>query len=168
MRNSWLKTVVAIVSVSSALGTGLGWLQTSRAATTNQAVPSAAPRLYLTQADGDEVLAVLQSLPTPDQRPGNVGELFSANAYGQQALNFQVGMTPEPVVGFYESVLTEKGYSEREINRVVGDWGFNLVFDVPETVEFAPQDGSKDVVLVLQGTMLGPETININIRFEEI
>lgn len=114
------------------------------------------------------VEGLLTGLPRPDGAPENLGTMFSANAYQQVALNFQMGGTPESAAGFYQSALAEAGYQEREINTAVEQWGFNLVFDLPDGVDLTPTDSSKDVVLVLQGTMLGPETINVNARYEEI
>lgn len=121
---------------------------------------------YLVQAS--DVLSTLKGLPQPSEITGNVSELFSANAYGQQSLNFQAALKPDAAVSFYQEKLTAKGYAEREINRATGAWGFNLVFDKPDSVSLAPTDSAKKVVLVLQGTMLGPDNININLRFEEI
>ena len=121
---------------------------------------------YLAQST--DVLSLLKGLPQPKGIKGNISELFSANSYGQQALNFQASLKPEEVVSFYQDSLTAEGYSEREVNRTTGAWGFNLVFDQPDNLNLSPTDTSKSVVLVLQGTMLDPNTININVRFEEI
>ena len=122
---------------------------------------------YLAQSS--DVLPILKGLPQPSGITGNISELFSANAYGQQSLNFQATLKPDDAVAFYQEKLAEKGYEEREMNRATGAWGFNLVFDKPDSIlPNEDEDSSKKVVLVLQGTMLGPDTININIRFEEI
>ncbi len=122
----------------------------------------------LTLAQTVDVIAILRALPTPANLKGRIGDLAAANAYGGKAVNFQTGTLAEPAVAFYQKSLGELGYSEREINRVVGSWGFNLVFDPPKTLVIPAQARDKAVVLVLQGTMLGSDTLNINVRFEEI
>lgn len=127
---------------------------------------SVAERQYIAQAS--DVLSILKGLPQPSGITGGILELPSENAYGKQSLNFQAALKPEDAVSFYQEQLTAKGYAERDINRATGAWGFNLVFDKPDSVGLAPTDSSKSVVLVLQGTMLGPDNININVRFEEI
>ena len=60
------------------------------------------------------------------------------------------------------------GYQEKTVNTTVGQWGFNLVFDIPSSLSLPPKDASKKIVLVIQGTQLSPTTLNINMRFEEI
>ncbi|MBD2553233.1 hypothetical protein H6G51_08080 [Limnothrix sp. FACHB-708] len=78
------------------------------------------------------------------------------------------------------------GYTERTTNTTIGPWGFSIVFDPPASLGLKPSStaprntlevgdqvtvqgsGSPSVVLVLQGTMLSPDTMNTNIRFEEI
>ncbi|MBD2652351.1 hypothetical protein H6G45_02345 [Synechocystis sp. FACHB-383] len=111
---------------------------------------------------------ILVKLPRPQGSPNNVGSMFMANAYGQQGLNFQTKGKPAPTVKFYQDVLTKLGYEERTINATQGDWGFSIVFDTPAGLTLTPKDAEKSVVLVIQGTMLGPDTINLNLRFEEI
>ncbi|MBE9241818.1 hypothetical protein [Synechocystis salina] len=111
---------------------------------------------------------ILVKLPRPQGSPNNVGSMFMANAYGQQGLNFQTKDKPAPTVKFYQDALTKLGYEERTINATQGDWGFSIVFDTPAGLTLTPKDAEKSVVLVIQGTMLGPDTINLNLRFEEI
>jgi len=132
------------------------------------------------------VLRILQGLPQPIGSPANRPALFSANAYGQQSLNFQGKSTPEAAVQFYRQALGKLGYTERTINASIGTWGFSIVFDPPASLGLKPTRptaqntlqvgdqltvqgaGTPSVALVLQGTMLAPDTININIRFEEL
>jgi len=99
---------------------------------------------------------ILLGLPRPKGSPTKLGTMFNANAYQQKGLNFQTGGLPQPTVDFYRQALSKLGYQERTINATIGDWGFSIVFD------------SKKAVLTIQGTKLGPNTININVRFEEI
>lgn len=128
---------------------------------------NAAPPVLIAQATPDVETALLE-LTQPETAPTDLGTMFGANAYTQVMLNFQMGGTPEATAGFYQESLPEAGYTEREINTAVEQWGFNLVFDLPETVTLEATDPAKTVVLVLQGTQLSPEMINVNIRFEEI
>jgi hypothetical protein len=133
-----------------------------------------------------DVLSILQQLPQPDSAPAETPALFMANAYGQQGLNFQAPTSPEAAVEFYRQALTELGYRERTVNATMGAWGFSIVFDPPASLGLSPtsnepipalqvgdsltvqESDGRSVVLVLQGTMLSPETLNTNIRFEEI
>ncbi|WP_204103688.1 MULTISPECIES: hypothetical protein [Spirulina sp. CCY15215] len=121
---------------------------------------------YFVQAS--DVLSILKGIPQPNGISNTISEIFSANAYGQKSLNFEASLKPDDAVTFYQGKLSENGYVEREINRVTGAWGFNLVFDIPDSINLTPEDSSKSIVLVLQGTMLGADMININVRFEEI
>lgn len=114
------------------------------------------------------VESVLLGLPRPSGAPSRLGTLFAANTYEQKSLNFEVKSKPQPAVDFYRKALGDRGYSERTVNTLIGNWGLNLVFDSPENASFTPKDASKKVVLVIQGTMLGPDTLNLNVRFEEI
>ncbi|BFM38478.1 hypothetical protein [Synechocystis sp. LKSZ1] len=111
---------------------------------------------------------LLLKLPRPKGAPSKLQTLFMANAYQQQGLNFQTKGLPAPTVDFYRQALTKLGYQERTINATQGDWGFSIVFDTPTSINLAPKDSSKKVVLVIQGTMIGPDTINLNLRCEEI
>ncbi len=147
------------------LGAALLLPQSSPAAPAAPARPANPPHYLAQTAD---VLAILRSLPTPGTVTGTISDLFNAGVYGQQARNFQATLQPEPAVAFYQEELAKLGYEEREINRVVGAWGFNLVFDTPDSLGLVPQEAAKQVVLVIQGTMLSPDTINLNVRFEEI
>jgi hypothetical protein len=123
---------------------------------------------YLTQAGGVNLEDTLLKLPKPNEIQGKVTSIFSANAYRQKALNFQVKLTPEEAVKFYQEKLLSIDYQERTVNTTVGEWGFNLVFNIPPSLSLPPKDASKKVVLVIQGTQLSPTMLNINIRFEEI
>lgn len=133
-----------------------------------------------------DVLSILQKLPQPNSAPAERPALFMANAYGQQGLNFQAQESPEAAVEFYRQALTELGYRERTVNATMGAWGFSIVFDPPASLGLQPtrdqpisalqvgdsltvqESDGRSVVLVLQGTMLSPEMLNTNIRFEEI
>ncbi|MEM9541609.1 MAG: hypothetical protein AAGA60_19205 [Cyanobacteria bacterium P01_E01_bin.42] len=123
-------------------------------------------RQYLAQVS--DVLSILKGLPQPSEITGSASELPTDNAYKKQSLNFQAALQPNAAVSFYQEQLTALGYTEREINRATGAWGFNLVFDTPDSVNLAPTNSDKTVVLVIQGTAIGPDSININLRFDEL
>ncbi|MEN9215517.1 MAG: hypothetical protein Q6K81_01875 [Gloeomargarita sp. DG02_5_bins_242] len=114
------------------------------------------------------VETLLAGMPRPQETSSKVSSLFAANAYQQKSINYQAKMGPEQALKFLQSSLTAKGYGERPVNTVSGQWGFSIVFDPPATVALQPTTPGKKVVLVYQGTMLAPNTININARFEEI
>jgi len=112
--------------------------------------------------------ALLSKMPRPKETSTAVSSLFAANAYQQKSINYQAKMGPESALKFFQSSLTSKGYVERKVNTTSGQWGFSVVFDLPPNLAMKPTIPGKTVVLVYQGTMLAPNTININARFEEI
>lgn len=132
------------------------------------AVHSVLPPEAVQAQASPQVIGILQALPRPTGAPKTLPPLFSANAYQQQSLNFQVPIKPAAAVEFYQQALQAKGYQERTVNTVKGDWGFNLVFTPPTKLTLAAKTEGKTVVLVVQGTMLGPDSLNINARFEEV
>lgn len=108
----------------------------------------------------------LLALPRPTGAPAKPSLMFTANAYEQQGLNFQYKAKPDAAAQFYQTQLVSKGYTERQVNRVSGTWGFSMVFDPAQP--FPAKTPGKKVVLVVQGTALSADTMNINARFEEI
>jgi hypothetical protein len=124
-------------------------------------------QIWLAQQPSN-VETILLSLPRPQGSPTQLGTIFTANAYQQKGLNFQTKLWPQASLDFYRQELSTLGYEERTINTTMGDWGFSIVFEPPANVTLPPQDPSKTTVLVIQGTMLAPDTINLNLRFEEI
>jgi hypothetical protein len=66
----------------------------------------------------------------------------------------------EEVMSFYREELGSVGAVERDILTVVSDNTFSMVFDGwPEA------DG---LAVVVQGTSLGPDQFNVNVRIEEV
>ncbi|MDA1170575.1 MAG: hypothetical protein O2893_05380 [Cyanobacteria bacterium] len=49
----------------------------------------------------------------------------------QTSLNTQLSASPEDLLAKLKTELTAQGYKERQINTVVGAWGFNLVMEPP-------------------------------------
>lgn len=162
------------------------WGATTGAIAPQASVPMTSQVGRKNEATTPDVLSILQQLPQPDSAPTQRPALFMANAYGQQGLNFQAQESPGDAVEFYRQALTELGYRERTVNATMGAWGFSIVFDPPASLGLQPtsdepipalqvgdsltvqESDGRSVVLVLQGTMLSPDTLNTNIRFEEI
>lgn len=152
----------------------------------NLSAPQAIAQTRPSQPSAPNVLNILRGLPQPTTAPANRPAIFAANAYGQQSLNFQSKSNAEAAIQFYRQALGRLGYTERTTNTTIGPWGFSIVFDPPASLGLKPSStaprntlevgdqvtvqgsGSPSVVLVLQGTMLSPDTMNTNIRFEEI
>lgn len=72
-------------------------------------------------------------------------------------LNFQTDLSLAEAVAFYRAEFGAQGYTEREINTVVEEAVFSLVFD----------GHASGRAIVVQGVDLGDNT-NINIRFEDV
>ncbi|GAB4348529.1 MAG: hypothetical protein Fur0042_15420 [Cyanophyceae cyanobacterium] len=132
------------------------------------------------------IAPLLQGLPQPPDAPRSPALIFSANSYGQQAINFKINRPAPEVLDFYRQALTAEGYQERTINTTSGAWGFSIVFIPPEQLALQPTrtnqtpalqigesltvHGSQEpkVFLVIQAVALSPEEINVNLRFEEL
>ena len=137
--------------------------------------------------DTAAVVGLLQALPKPAGAPTSAPVIHSPNSYGQKALNFQIAATDsEKILAFYRDRLTEEKYTERTINTVSGAWGFSVVFVPPADFALKPQSSTSEpalqvgdsltvhsgnspqVMLVIQATVLSPERVNINMRYEEL
>jgi hypothetical protein len=164
-------------------------LMATAAPTLGQVRPNAAPA---PDSAADTAIAppaiapILQALPQPPDAPRSPDLIFSANSYGQQALNFQINQSAPALLEFYRQALTAQGYQERTINTTSGTWGFSIVFIPPEQLALqatrttqtpALQIGesitvydSQDpgVFLVIQAVALSLDQINVNLRFEEL
>jgi hypothetical protein len=108
--------------------------------------------------------SLLKGLALPLPKPA--ASLFAANAIGQTSLNTQLPGNPEELFTKLKASLAQQGYSERKINTVVGAWGFNLVMDPPSGTTVDGTSEGKAAALVLQATAIGPNRINLNVRFE--
>ncbi len=108
--------------------------------------------------------SLLKGLALPLPRPA--ASLFAANAIGQTSLNTQLPGKPDELLAKVKASLAKQGYSERKINTVVGLWGFNLVLDPPAGTKVDGTADGKAAALVLQATAIGPNQLNLNVRFE--
>lgn len=72
--------------------------------------------------------------------------------------NFQVKMTLDEAMKFYQDVLTKEGYTERSLLTVTSDTTFSMVFDGHESGK----------AIVVQGVDMGDGTVNVNIRLEDV
>lgn len=72
--------------------------------------------------------------------------------------NFQVKMTLDEAIKFYQEALTKEGYTERPILHVTSETTFSMVFDGHESGK----------AIVVQGVDMGDGTVNVNIRLEDV
>ena len=72
--------------------------------------------------------------------------------------NFQVKMTLDEAIKFYQGALTQEGYTERPILHVTSETTFSMVFDGHESGK----------AIVVQGVDFGDGTVNVNIRLEDV
>ena len=102
----------------------------------------------------------------PKEVRGKLAPLFMANAIGQTGLNGQLNGTAETLFPIVKSALTKAGYSEQPIRTTIGPWGFSATWAPPIGVSVDGTASQKTAVLVTQATALGPERVNLNVRFE--
>lgn len=110
--------------------------------------------------------SVLSALPKAVK--GGLAPLFTGNAIGQAGLNGQVKGTPASVFSQVKQALTQAGYQEQPIRTTQGGWGFSATWAPPAGVAVDGTASGKTAVLVTQGTALGPDLVNLNVRFEGI
>ena len=108
--------------------------------------------------------ALLNALPKAVN--GQLAPLFTANAIGQAGLNGQLNGTPSAVFETVKAALTKAGYREQPIRTTIGAWGFSATWAPPTEVTVDGTASEKSAVLVTQAAALGPERLNLNIRFE--
>ncbi|MCX6080720.1 MAG: hypothetical protein NTW32_14415 [Chloroflexi bacterium] len=77
---------------------------------------------------------------------------------GNGSVNFQTKTSLKEVIAFYRESFLKRDIKEREINTAITDATFSLVFD----------GHTSGKAIVVQGVDLGNNTVNINIRFEDI
>jgi hypothetical protein len=107
--------------------------------------------------DGEPTSDAESIFPIPDEAE-NVTDLTSDPATPQ--INYQTSLSLEEVMEFYREELGNVGAIERDILTVVSDDTFSMVFD-----GWPAADG---LAVVVQGTALGPDQLNVNVRIEEV
>ena len=122
--------------------------------------------VFSASALADPAGRLLSSLPT--EATAGLAPLFTANALGQAGLNGQIQGTPMSVFGALKQSLTKAGYQEQPIRTTQGSWGFSATWALPDGVQVDGAAPGKTAVLVTQATALGPDRVNLNIRFEGI
>jgi hypothetical protein len=109
----------------------------------------------LGELDADGQVTV-NTFPLPDDATGTQ-VIFSG---GGGTVNYTTSMNAEEVAEFYRQALTPDGAVEREILTQITDGVLNLVFD-----GWTYANGR---AVVIQTVPLGADTMNVNVRFEDI
>ena len=94
--------------------------------------------------------------------------MFMANAIGQTGLNGQRDTTPEKLLNQLRQSLEKAGYSEQPIRTTIGAWGFSATWATPDGGEIDGTSSGQEAVLVTQATEIGPQKVNLNIRFDGV
>jgi hypothetical protein len=77
---------------------------------------------------------------------------------GEEHINFQTSMSVDEIIAFYRDELSAQDLTERELLTVISENSFSMVFDGSENGK----------AMVIQGTLLKPGSLNINIRYEDV
>ncbi len=153
-KKRWLSLVVAfllLTTLACSLGGGGATAPAAEAPAVEEAAPPAAEEAPA-QEEAPPAAGAESDFPLPeDVDPDTVMDL------GDGAINFQTTLTLPDAVTFYRFAFADLGYTEREINTSIEDTTFSMVFDGHES----------GIEIVIQGVDLG-ESVNINIRFEDI
>lgn len=121
-------------------------------ATVESVIPTASGEPQETQAADDSQSPPVEVLfPLP---PGaeNVMKL------DEETVNFQVRMSLDEAMRFYQQALTEQGLVERQILHVEAEGMFSMVFD----------GAANGKSVVVQGVDMADGTVNVNIRYEVV
>lgn len=110
--------------------------------------------------------ALLKALPTTTR--ASLSPLFTANAIGQTGLNGQLKGTPQGLLDGLRASLSKAGYAEQPIRTTTGAWGFSATWAPPSGTTVDGTPNGQVAVLVTQATALGPDKLNLNIRFEAV
>ena len=119
--------------------------------------PAGAPTLAAPEVTdtptGDQ--ATQQPLDAPFPLPPDV---TTFETFGEQHINFQTSLNIEETIAFYRNVLGAQGLSEQSLLTVIDEKTFSMVFN-----------GSPNgKALVIQGVQFTPESLNVNIRYEDL
>ena len=150
----WLFLVlIFILALSTACGGGEPPAPVDAPPVEELAPPDAPPvEEVLPPTDAPAPAATENEFPLPDDvDAGSVTKLEN------ESINFQTSLSVPDAVTFYRFAFMGLGYVEREILTSVEDAAFSIVFDGHPSGK----------AIVVQGVNLG-ESVNINIRFEDI
>lgn len=153
-------TLLLAFTLACSLFTGTESVETQPAAEEPAApveeVPAVeeAPAETVEEAPAEEAPAQNETVETEFPLPEDVENM---DDLGNGAINFQTSLSLPDAVTFYRFAFMDLGYVEREINTSIEDTTFSMVFDGHES----------GIAIVIQGVDLG-ESVNINIRFEDI
>jgi hypothetical protein len=84
-------------------------------------------------------------------------DVSNFNSTGNDGINFQTKMSLTDAIAFYRDEFAKAGYKERQINTVINDATFSMVFD----------GHANGKAIVIQGVDLGGGNISLSIRFED-
>jgi hypothetical protein len=76
----------------------------------------------------------------------------------EQNISYQTSLSIEKILAFYRQELIAQGFSEVDILTQINPDNFSIVF--------SPASGGVDIVV--QGVQLDPNTLNVNIRYEDV
>ena len=152
-KKRWLFLVLVFVLALTACGGG----ETSAPAPVEEAQPVEEAAPPTAEAPAQEEAPPATTIETEFPLPEDV-DAGSVTALGDGATNFQTSLSLPDAVTFYRFAFIDLGYVEREIlTTVTDDVAFSIVFDGHPSGK----------AIVVQGVNLG-ESVNINIRFEDI
>ncbi|MFZ5808053.1 MAG: hypothetical protein ACOY16_02125 [Chloroflexota bacterium] len=121
-------------------------------ATVESIIPTASGELQETEAADDSQSQPVEVLFPLPPRAENVMKL------DEETVNFQVRMSLDEVMRFYQKALTEQGLVERQMLHVEAGGMFSMVFD----------GAANGKSVVVQGVDLADGTVNVNIRYEVV
>jgi hypothetical protein len=150
-KKRWLFLVlVFVLALTTACGGGAS-APVEEAPAVEEAAPPAAE-----EAPAQEEAPPAAKMETEFPLPEDV-DASTVIDLGDGAINFQTTLTLPDAVSFYRFAFADLGYVERDINTSIEDTTFSMVFD----------GHASGIAIVIQGVDLG-ESVNINIRFEDI
>jgi len=76
----------------------------------------------------------------------------------EQNISYQTSLSIDEILAFYRQELDIQGFSEVDILTQINPDNFSIVF--------SPASGGVDIVV--QGVQLDPNTLNVNIRYENV
>ena len=154
-KKRWLFLVlIFVLALTAACGGGESPAPANAPAVEEVAPPADAPPVeeVVPPTDAPAPTATEREFPLPDDVDAD-----TVMGMGDGAINFQTSLSLPDAVTFYRFAFIDLGYIEREILTTVEDAAFSIVFDGHPSGK----------AIVVQGVNLG-ESVNINIRFEDI